>query len=274
MSGTAWWFAFRGSDLLVHAGEALVAIPRGDDLERAAPGLGLAPLSQHAVGEVDGLPCFACELPAEAAAPPGMAFLGLREVYGRVDRALYRMAGRAVQIVEWDRTHRFCGRCGTPTNQHPQEMAKVCPACGLLAFPRLSPAIIVRIRDGERILLARSHRFPPGRYSVIAGFVEPGESLEEAVQREVLEEVGIRLQNIRYFGSQPWPFPHSLMIGFTADYAGGEIRLQEAEIADARWFTADTLPDLPPPLSIARWLIDAFVEEQRRTQAPAQPAQG
>jgi NAD+ diphosphatase len=140
-----------------------------------------------------------------------------------------------------------------------------CPACGLSSYPRLAPAIIIavvrRTDNGPRLLLARNHRFPPGRYSVVAGFVEPGESLEECAEREVLEEVGIRIANLRYFGSQPWPFPHSLMVAFTAEYAGGAITLDGSEIADAGWFAADALPQLPPRMSIARRLIDWFAAE-------------
>jgi len=166
-----------------------------------------------------------------------------------------------VQIVTWDRTHQYCGQCATPTDTLPQERARRCPACGLTSYPRLSPAVIIAIvrRDehGDRILLARNHRFPPGRYSVVAGFVEPGETLEQALAREAAEEVGVRLRAPRYFASQPWPFPHSLMIAFTAEYAGGELRCEDAEIAEARWFPADALPALPPSVSIARRLIDA-----------------
>src|SRR5690606_32955256 len=141
------------------------------------------------------------------------------------------LAGRAVQIVDWDRTHQFCGRCGSPMERLDNERAKKCPACGLSNYPRLSPAIIIavtrRINGQNRLLLARNHRFPPDRYSVIAGFVEPGESLEDCARREVQEEVGIQIQNIRYFGSQAWPFPNSLMLGFTAEYAGGDIVVAE-----------------------------------------------
>ena len=131
--------------------------------------------------------------------------------------------------------------------------------CGLLQFPRLSPAIIVLVRRGERLLLARSRQTPPGMYSVLAGFVEPGETLEQAVEREVKEEVGISVSNIRYFGSQPWPFPHSLMIGFTAEHAEGELDIDRNEMEDAGWYSVDRLPMLPPPISIARRLIDDFL---------------
>lgn len=256
----AWWFAFQGSELLVHSDDSGFRIPSGPDLAH----LGLAPQSSHLIGEMQGRPCFAAELPGNAVPPPGAEFKGLRSIWGNVGQEAYRLAGKAVQIVEWDRTHRFCSACGAPTILKQDEGAKACPACGALYFPRLSPAVIVLIRDGERALLARSHRFPPGRYSTVAGFVEPGETLEEAAEREIMEEVGVRVKNLTYFGSQPWPFPHSLMVGFTAEYAGGEIRLQESEIADARWFTPDAMPDLPPPLSIARRLIDWFLSECRR----------
>jgi NAD+ diphosphatase len=142
------------------------------------------------------------------------------------------------------------------------ERAKECPQCGLLAFPRLSPAIIVLVQRRHELLLARPYHFPPGLYSVIAGFVEPGETLEEAVVREVREEVNLAIKDIRYFGSQPWPFPHSLMIGFTATHAGGEISIDDAEIEDAGWFKADALPTLPGKISIARKLIDWFLAKQ------------
>ncbi len=190
-----------------------------------------------------------------------MSLRGLRGLYGRLPERLFAMAGRARQIVEWLRTHRFCGCCGEPTVVHEHELALGCPACGRVHYPRVSPAVIMLVRRGHAMLLARAHGFPEGVYSTLAGFVEPGESLEQAVAREVREEVGVRLRDIRYFGSQPWPFPHSLMIGFTAEYAGGELALDDREIADAAWFTGDRLPRLPPRISIARRLIDAFVGE-------------
>jgi NAD+ diphosphatase len=259
-----WWFAFRGSELLVYVTDQGIRLPAG----AAFPAPALSPQSQHQIGVLDGRPCYAVLLDADAEAPPGMAFQGLRALYGQIDPALHRLAGRAVQIVDWDRMHRYCGRCGSRTGVKPNELATECPQCGAVFFPRLSPAIIVLIRDGDRTLLARSHRFPPGRYSTIAGFVEAGESLEEAVAREVGEEVGVQVRDIRYFGSQPWPFPNSLMIGFTAEYAGGEIHLQEEEIADARWFHVDSLPDLPPAMSIARALINWFITDCGRQPSP------
>jgi NAD+ diphosphatase len=247
------WFVFRGSELLVRVDDQAARLPREEELE-----VSLA--DPHAVGELLGEICWTVELDAAAEPPEGMTFFGLRRLWGLLSEEAWRLAGRAVQIVDWDRNHRFCGRCGTPTERHPAERSRVCPRCGLQHFPRLSPAVITLIEDGERMLLARSPHFAPGVYSTLAGFVEPGESLEEAVVREVREEVGVELTDLRYFSSQPWPFPNSLMIGFVARYAGGEIRPQEDEIEDARWFTRDDLPVLPGPMSIARRLIEDFLE--------------
>ena len=201
------------------------------------------------------------ELAEDVKPPKGMILEGLRQVYGRLDEDLFWIAARAVQIVDWDRTHQFCGRCGVRMEPQSTERAKRCPECGLLHFPRLAPAVIVLVEREDKLLMARSRHFASGMYSVLAGFVEPGESLEEAVIREVKEEVGISIKDIQYFGSQSWPFPHSLMIGFTATYGGGEISMDDAEIEDAGWFSVDKLPPLPGKISIARKLIDWFIEK-------------
>ena len=255
----AWWFAFQGTKLLVSAGPESVSLPCLVDFAES----GLIPMREHYLGRLDSRDCYAVELAEGTALPAGMALEGLRQIYGRLDEALFWVATRAIQIVDWDRTHLFCGRCGAPLRTKKTERAKECPRCGQLHFPRLAPAIIVLIERGPELLLARSRHFLPGMYSVLAGFVEPGESLEEAVVREVKEEVGIDVRDIKYFGSQPWPFPHSLMIGFTATYAGGEISLDDSEIEDAGWFTVDHLPQIPGKISIARKLIDWFVEKQK-----------
>ncbi len=173
------------------------------------------------------------------------------------------VAGRAMQVVAWDQNHRFCGRCGTPTELGQDERVRRCAACGLTAFPRIAPAIIVLIERDGSILMARDQRFPTGRYGLIAGFVEPGESLEEAAHREIMEEVGLIVTDLRYAGSQPWPFPNSLMVGFTARWASGEIQPDPLEIEDAQWFRLAALPLLPSGLSIARRLIDEFVARER-----------
>ncbi len=258
----ALWFAFRGGSLLVRGegGADGVEVPRVAGPEE----LGLETVFVRDVGELDGTRCYAVDVGPEAEAPEGMAFRDLRRLAPAVGEGFFRVAGRAVQVVEWNRTHRFCGRCGAETVPVPSELAKRCPRCGMVFFPRLSPAAIVLVRRGEEVLLARSPGFPKGMYSVLAGFVEAGESIEETIGREVREEVGVEVGNVRYFGSQPWPFPNSLMIGFTADFAGGELRAEPAEIEDAGWFGVDDLPPVPPRVSIARAMIDAFVSDLGR----------
>ncbi len=246
----AWVFAFRERKLLIHEEDGRP--PRRAELAESGE-------RRLHLGTLDGRDVLALELDAETQAPGGMAFRGLRGVLASFDDTLAQLAGRAIQIVDWDRDHQFCGRCASPTEDHPTERSKRCPSCGLTHYPRLAPAVIVLVERGEEILLARSPHFVPGVYSTLAGFVEPGETLEEAVVREIEEEVGVTVGDIRYFGSQPWPFPNSLMIGFTARYLSGEIVLDEEEIEDAGWFTAGSLPRMPSRISIARRLIEAFL---------------
>ena len=187
---------------------------------------------------------------------PGNRFAGLRSLFGVMSDDLVAIAGRAFQIVEWNRSHQYCGVCATPTERAQHERSRTCPTCGHSAYPRISPAMMCLVTRGHEILLARNVNFPTGRYSALAGFLEAGESIEEAVVREVQEEVGIQVANPKYFASQSWPFPHSLMIAYTAEYAGGELTPNGHEIAEASWFTADHLPQLPPRISIARALIE------------------
>jgi NAD+ diphosphatase len=266
-AAAAYWFAFQDQKMIVRKTGDTVEAPLLTDLAA----LGLAPLRWQYLGYLeDGqtqpIHCYSAEIDPAVALADGLVAEGLRDLYAPLGDVLFNVAGRAVQIITWDRTHQYCGQCATPTEALAQERARRCPACGLTSYPRISPAIIIAVvrrdGDGERILLARNHRFPPGRYSVVAGFVEPGESLEACAHREVFEEVGIRIKHLCYFGSQPWPFPNSLMLGLTAEYEEGEIRLEESELADAQWFTADRLPQLPPKMTIARKLIDWFVAKK------------
>ncbi|WP_245872893.1 NAD(+) diphosphatase [Deinococcus planocerae] len=216
------------------------------------------------LGLLDGVPVFGARLLGEV--PPGHALRPLRGVYGVLSEELFGLAGYAAQIVEWDRTHRFCGACATPTVRSERETSKVCPNCGLSAYPRVAPVVMVLITRGEgegrELLLARGPLFAPGMYSALAGFVEPSETLEHACHREVREEVGVEITGLRYRFSQPWPFPHSLMIAFTAEYAGGDLTLQPDEIEDAGWYSVGNLPTLPPPFSIARRLIETVAREE------------
>jgi NAD+ diphosphatase len=247
-------FAFRDARLLVGGTVDAPTVPTLSALEALGSG---SPV--HFLGELDAMACIAVPLPDDAAEPEGMRYVGLRSLFFRLPEPLLAIAGRASQIVEWDRTHRYCGRCGSPTRDKPGERAKECPECGHVAYPRVSPAMMVLVTRGREVLLARSPRFPPGMYSALAGFVEPGETIEDCIRREVREEVGIDVDNIAYFASQSWAFPHSLMIAYTAEYAGGELQPDETEIAEARWFPWDAVPTLPPSISISRRLIEATV---------------
>ena len=258
LPATALVFAFRGERILVGGDEQAPRILT--DSEFAATGLqGRC----HYLGEYQGVHCVARTLAEDASEVGGLRYAGLRSLFFAIPEPLVAIAARAFQVIEWDRTHRFCGRCGTPTRDKAGERAKECERCGYVAYPRVSPAMMALVTRGRELLLARSHRFPQGMYSALAGFVEPGETIEDCIVREVREEVGVEVANLRYFASQSWSFPHSLMIAFTAEYAGGELRCDDSEIAEARWFPADALPPRPPSLSIARRLIDATAERLR-----------
>jgi NAD+ diphosphatase len=226
--------------------------------------LGLEPGEIHYLGSLGDKHCFAAELEEARDLPGAFEFFPLRSLIGKIDENIFWLAGRARHLLHWDRVHRFCGKCGHRMQDKADERAKFCPRCGLINHPRLSPAVIVAVHRGDRILLAHSPRFPTNFYSVLAGFVEPGESLEACVRREIREEVNLRVKNIEYFGSQPWPFPDSLMIAFTAQYAGGSIRVDGNEILHAEWFNPGRLPSIPPEISIARRLIDDFAAKFAR----------
>jgi len=219
--------------------------------------LAIATERLHAIGLWDGR-YYQAGWVDDDAAPEGYSYQSLRALFGRDDDHLLGLAGRAGQIVEWARSHRYCGACATPTEIVEGERCARCPHCGMSAYPRISPAMMVLIRKGDAVLLAMHSASPYQRYTALAGFLEAGESIEEAVHREVYEEVGLRVHNLRYFNSQSWPFPHSLMIAYTADYLSGEIRVDPAEIAEARWFGPhDAWPDTPLSVSIASELINA-----------------
>ena len=271
--GEAHWFVFRGDELAVEMGP--LAAPSDDPRVKARPAWARLPLQKNHnwlgpgvprtlyLGRLNGTQCWAAELAEGAGAPAGTAWAGLRALYTVLGDAHFALAGRALQLLAWDRTHQYCGRCGTPTQAKPDERARVCPACKLTAYPRLAPAVMALVKRGRELLLGRSPHFPAGMYSALAGFVEPGETLEQCVAREVEEEVGLRVSHIRYFASQPWPFPHSLMVAFIAEWRAGEIAPQAGEIEDAKWFDVLQLPKLPSRISISRRLIDVVTEEMR-----------
>ncbi|HEX6349432.1 MAG TPA: NAD(+) diphosphatase [Candidatus Dormibacteraeota bacterium] len=246
-------FAFTGDRLLVVA-DAPAGLEHLGELE--VPAL--------FIGHLDGRPVFAVSVDT---VPEGVAPAGLRELFGRLDPQLHGVAGRAYQLVEWYRSHAFCGRCGHPTHPVDHERARACEACGASYFPRINPAVIMRVQRRGRMLLARNRTFRGPFFSVLAGFVEPGESLEETVAREVEEEVGLEVTRVRYFGSQSWPFPSQLMIGFVATAGRGRIDLRDSEIEEAHWFApGDELPPLPGPFSISRRLIDDFLEVRHQQE--------
>lgn len=211
--------------------------------------------AEYGLGLFNNDPVWLFEL-TQPAEMPGCFWQSLRQFMLQADYATFRMLSFAEQVGSWSDQHRFCGRCGSANTQVPGERCMRCPQCGLDSYARISPSMIVLVTRGDEILLARSPRFVPGVYSTLAGFVEPGESAEECVIREVREEVAIEVGNLQYLGSQGWPFPHSLMLGFHAEYVAGEIVPQADEIEDARWFHIEELPPLPMQRSIARYLID------------------
>jgi NAD+ diphosphatase len=268
------WFVFRGDQLLVELGPP-DARPSDDPRVARRPAWARLPLQENNIllgyqtvrtlylGDLGQTACWTAEVdPAEA--PTGHGWLGLRALFSVLDDAHFALAGRALQLLQWDRDHQYCGRCGAPTVAREEERARLCPACKLTAYPRVAPAVMALIKRGRELLLARSPHFPSGMYSALAGFVEPGETLEQCLAREVAEEVGVAVANLSYFASQPWPFPHSLMIAFVCDWAGGEIRTEDPEIEAADWFDVLQLPKIPSKISIARRLIDAVSAEIRR----------
>lgn len=227
-------------------------------------------ISEHGIGHFDGEPVYLYVLkdPVEV---EGCTWQGLRKFMLSGDYHVFQQLGYAAQISTWAREHRFCGSCGRPTVQVAGERAMYCEHDNLRFYPRISPSMIVLITRGDEVLLARSPRFVTGVYSTLAGFVEPGESAEDCVRREVMEEVQVKVKNIRYVGSQCWPFPHSMMLGFHADYDSGEIVPQPDEIEDARWFNINDLPPLPASRSIARHLIELYLAQRSGAPEPVLP---
>jgi NAD+ diphosphatase len=258
------WAVARGPDgFLVDDNGAL--FPR-QWLKRQA----LDVLSEHGIGHFDGEPVFLLEL-RSAGEVAGCGWRGLRQFMLEGDFDTYKLLGYAAQIGTWAREHRFCGSCGQAMTQIHWERAMYCKPCDLRSYPRISPSMIVLVTRGDEILLARSPRFVTGVYSTLAGFAEPGESAEDCLVREVREEVAVEVKNIQYVGSQCWPFPHSMMLGFHAEYAGGEIVMQPDEIEDAQWFNVHALPPLPAGRSIARHLIDLYVARRLGLPEPVLP---
>ena len=253
--GDAWYFVFTPKgELITKSVEGIPEPITRDDFRW----FDMEEHHKHFLGYYLNRPCFA--LSASGKPAEGYHAAGLRGLLGRTPQSLFYLAGRAQQILEWHETHQFCGRCGGQMQDHTNDRAKECSSCRLINYPRLSPSIIVLITKGDEMLLARNANWPTNMYSTLAGFVEVGESIEQTLHREVLEEVGLKVKNLEYFGSQSWPFPNSLMLGFHAEYASGDIVCQEEEIADAQWFSPNNLPQIPPKTAISGWLIQEFMD--------------
>ena len=247
-----FWFVF-------HDGRLVLPLEGGAAFLAAQPPLrAAADALAHDLGELDGRPCVAYATD-EAPDANRCVALTLREAYLRLERRFYDKAGLGAQLLHWDATTRYCGRCGGRAERR-GPILKCCTVCGAEIYTHIAPAVIVLVRRGDEALLVRSHNFKGSHHGLVAGFLEPGETLEECVAREVREETALEIGNLRYFGSQPWPYPCGVMIGFTADYVAGEIRIQEEELASAAWFHRDALPELPMKLSLARRLLDAWLE--------------
>lgn len=252
----SYWFIFYLDKLLIKKSDNKINIPFSDSLDAFK----VTAIRKQYLGTIEGFPCYSVEVSSEVTEIEDMFFKDLRSLYGVLEEDIFLLAGRALQIVNWDKTHQFCGKCGTRTEDLEGERAKKCTSCGFTSYPVLSPAIITAIIKDNKILLAHNANFKGKMHSLIAGFVEPGETLEEAVEREIMEEVGLKVKNIKYWGSQPWPFPNSLMLGFTAEYESGDIKVDGVEIAYADWFDIDNLPELPSEISIARKIINWYIE--------------
>lgn len=219
------------------------------------------------VGFVDEARVWLCPVEGADVAPPdGWEWQETRALLAMLTPAQSHAVSCARQLLWWERRHRFCGACGTPTIDVTEERARKCPKCGAVFFPVVSPAVIVLVTRGDEVLLAHNRNFRPGMFSLLAGFVDPGETLEQAVVREVFEETGIQVSDLRYVTSQPWSFPNSLMLGFRARAVGGEVAADGKEIETAGWFTAGALPEIPRSGTVARNLIDAWLAEQPRSR--------
>ncbi len=254
-----YWFVFISNSLLVKRAEEGCSVP----LSSQPP----TPLKEWTtkmeLPELDGHPCQAYKLEVPPADMNGLETIGLRESWNVLSRTMYDMASKASELLYWDSNTKFCGVCGAPMKRS-TVISKTCTNCGKEVWPQVSPAIIVRIKRDDKILLVNAKTFRRSEmYGLVAGFVETGETLEQCVEREVMEEVNLKIANIKYFGSQSWPYPCGIMIGFTADYVSGELKLQEEELNRAGWFNKDNLPPIPDKMSIARQLIDDFLGQSK-----------
>lgn len=246
------WFIFYKDKLLLAKQDEKFAVPTG---EEAPVGLSKSSSVMEVGTMDDGTPIKTFALNAPDINDTAFEWVDLRKSFHLLPREHYLKAGKCRELIYWDSNTQYCGTCGTPLRMH-TPISKRCPQCGREIWPALSPAIIVLVHKGNEALLVHARNFKGDYYGLVAGFVETGETLEEAVHREVAEETGITITNLRYFGSQPWPYPNGLMVGFEADYVAGNIHLQKEELSHGAWFSKEKLPAVPDKLSIARKMID------------------
>lgn len=252
----SWWFIFYKDQLLLEKKEdGIYAIPCGE----SSPIVIKEKTTVHNITTLEGRNCKAFSLSSPIEESEQWIMIGLRASYEYLPLSHYQTAGKAHEILHWDRNSRFCSACGTPMEQK-ESIMKRCPKCGWEVYPSISTAILVLVRKKDSLLLVHARNFKGTFNSLVAGFLETGETLEECVAREVKEETGLDVKNITYFGNQPWPYPSGLMVGFIADYAGGEINLQDEELSSGDFYTRDNLPELPRKLSLARKMIDWWIE--------------
>lgn len=257
LEGETCWVLFHQDRLLLKRGD----LEQGFPTENVHRWLSDEPLREHYLGRLGGAHCVAVALPNECEIPEGYEALGLRQLVGVFDEHRFSVVSRAKQLLTWYSNHQFCSRCGNATRLHQRDAAMICSVCEYTQYPRITPCVIMLVRREQRVLLAHSARFTTPMFSCLAGFMEAGETAEDAVRREVYEETGIRVTDLRYHASQSWPFPHALMLAFSAEYESGEIRLDDEEITEADWFAPDELPLIPPQGSIARTLIDDWLAD-------------
>lgn len=240
-----YWFVFSSQNMLISK-------------EKTVPTTVCLPFLRTVyLGSFEGKDCFAAET-IEDSCSEEFEWISFRDLHGLISEQEYALAGRALQLLQWDKIHTYCGACGAKTFSREHERCRECPSCGFLAYPKLAPAVMALVRKEDKILLARSPHFSKGMYSLLAGYLDVGETLEQCVEREVQEEVGIKVGNIRYFGSQPWPFTGSLMVGFTCDWIEGDIVKDPVEIEEANWFAKEDLPMIPTQVSLAYWMIESW----------------
>lgn len=257
VNNNSWIFVIIGKKLLMFKEDGKIAIPGLKELKC----IQLDTETLEYIGQYEEHDCFCIRMNELPELPENLVAIELMEVSKQTGNPdLFRLAGAANHILHWNSMNRFCGRCGSKMIEKKDERAKQCIECGNLVYPRISPAVITAVFRGDQILLAHNRNFRIGLYSLIAGFVEPGETLEQCVKREIMEEVGIKVKNVTYAGSQPWSFPDTLMVAFTAEYESGEISPDKVEIIDASWYRADNLPDIPSTDSIAGRLIRWYIE--------------